>query len=333
MKNMTKWLLGLLIVALLVAGGITLSRNKSTSTGMTTFRLATNTWVGYGPLYLAQEKGYFSEENIDVSIIVMEDVSQRKAALVKGDVDGVGDTIDSLVLARDQQVLGKAVLELDVSNGADGILVTDSIKSVQDLKGKKIAVQRNFVSEAFLDYVLKKNGLKSTDVTKIDTEAGAAGAAFVAGQVDVAVTYEPWLSKSKERKGGKVLISSADEPGVLVDVMSASETYLKQHPKDVQKVMRGWFKALDYWKSNPADANAIMAKQYKLTPAEFADYISGLTWASYDENTAYLGNNGRFYEVAQIFNGVFLETGQIKNTVEMTQAVDESLLKSLYESK
>lgn len=298
------------------------------------FTLSVNSWVGFGPFWLAQEKGFFKDEGVDVNIVTMEDTAQRKIAMIKGDIDGLGDTVDLLVLERDEKVPAVAVMQIDVSNGADGILVTDDIKTIQDLKGKKIAVQRNFVSEAFLDYVLQKNNISPNDVQKIDTEAGAAGAAFVSGNVDVAVTFEPWLSKAKERKGGgKVLISSSDEPGVVVDILTINEDYLKNNPEIVKKIMRAWFKAVDYVKSNPDDAKEIMAKHYNLSVSEFSDIISGLIWPSYQENISYFGQNqnGKIWEVANTFIDVFSKTGQIKSKPDMDNAINSEFLENLYD--
>lgn len=325
----------IVIVAVVALAAFAFSlRQKQTSPKQTEkFNLSVNTWVGFGPYWLAQEKGFFKDEGVDVNISVVDDSAQRKAIMVKGDIDGLGDTVDLLVLERDEKVPAVAVQQIDVSNGADGILATDDIKTVQDLKGKKIAVQKNFVSESFLNYVLKKNGLKTTDVQMIDMEAGSAGAAFVAGQVDVAVSFEPWLSKAKERKGGgHVLVSSADVPGVLVDALSINEKYLKEHPGTVKKVMRAWFRAVEYIKQNPDESNAIMAKYYKISPQEYKEMISGLTWPSLEENKAYLGNEtgkGTIFSVAQTFIEVFKETGQIKSAPNMEAAIDQSLINSL----
>ena len=330
-----KIMIGILLVVVVIIVGIFYSvKQKPTTEQMTKFTLSVNSWVGYGPFWLAQEKRFFENEGVDVNIVSMEDTAQRKSAMIKGDIDGLGDTIDLLVLERDEGVPAVAVMEVDVSNGADGILVTDDIKSVQDLKGKKIAVQRNFVSEAFLDYVLQKNNILSSDVQKIDTEAGAAGVAFVSGNVDVAVTFEPWLSKARERKGGgKVLVSSADEPGVVVDILTINENYLKNNSEVVKKVMRAWFQAIDYWKLNQKEANTIMAKHYNLPIEEFSDIISGLIWPNYQENIFYFGQNesGRIWEVANTFIDVFLKTGQIKNKPDITKAINSELLKNLYD--
>jgi NitT/TauT family transport system substrate-binding protein len=298
------------------------------------FKLSVNSWVGFGPFWLAKEKNFFEGEGVDVEISTIEDTAQRKSAMIKGDIDGLGDTVDLLVMERDEKVPAVAVMQIDLSSGADGILVTDDIKSVKDLKGKKIAVQRNFVSESFLNYVLKKNGLLPNDVQAVDTEAGAAGAAFVSGSVNAAVTFEPWLSKAKERKGGKVLVSSADEPGVVVDILSINENYLINNQNTVKKVMKAWFKALDYWKNNQKEANQIMAAHYNSSETEFADLISGLSWPSYQENISYFGTEtspGKIYEVANIFSDIFKGTNQIKAAPDMKKAIDNNLLKTLFQ--
>lgn len=329
-----KIIITILLVGIVAMASIVYFSSRQATKTTPKFTLSVNSWVGFGPFWLAQEKGFFKEEDVDVKIVTMEDTAQRKSAMIKGDIDGLGDTVDLLVLERDEKVPAIAVMQIDVSNGADGILVTNDINRVQDLKGKKIAVQRNFVSEAFLDYVLQKNSISTNDVQKIDTEAGAAGAAFVSGNVDVAVTFEPWLSKAKERKGGgKVLISSSDESGVVVDILTINENYLKNNPEVVKKVMRVWFKAVDYWKSNPTDANEIMAKHYNLPANEFADIISGLIWPSYQENISYFGQNGsgRIWEVANTFIDVFSKTGQIKSRPDMNQAIDAEFLRKLYD--
>jgi NitT/TauT family transport system substrate-binding protein len=298
------------------------------------FRLGVNTWVGYGPFWLAQEKGFFQEQGLEVDITVIEDSFQRKAAVLNHSIDGLGDTVDLLVLARDQKVPSVAVMQIDLSNGADGIVSTSEINSISDLKGKKIAVQKNFVSESFLYYLLKQNGMSPEDVNIIDMEAGAAGAAFLAKQVDVAVTFEPWMSKAKERPGGKILTTSKDVNGVISDILTIDETYLKNHPEALKKFMRGWFKALDFIKSNPGESNEIMTKHYNATTAEFAELISGVYWPNLTENQTYFGTQekpGDIYKIGNIFSEIFMETKKISERPNLTEAINSNTLFNLYE--
>lgn len=320
----------LVVIGLLISG---LAASKRSAKQGATFDILTNTWVGIGPLYLAQEKGFYEEEGLKVNVVINEDVAARKAALTSGRVESILDTVDSVVLERAENVPAVVALTGAESRGADGILVKNTIKSVSDLKGKEVFVQRNFVSENFLRYMLKQAGVGQNEVSLIDTEAGAAGTAFVAGKADVAVTYEPWLSKAKERKDGSILVSSADAPGILVDAFSVNESYLKNHPAEVKKFIRAWFKAVDYWKKNPAEANAVMAKHYSISPEEFAGLLDGLVWPSYEETVHYFGTTekpGKLHEVANTFADLMVETGQIKQKPNMQQAIDASLLQDLY---
>jgi len=297
------------------------------------FVLNVDTWVGYAPFWLAKEKGFFDAEGVDMAITTMPDVGQRKASMLTATTDGIAETVDMLVLDREETVPSIAVMEIDLSNGADGIVALDSIKSVQDLRGHKVAVQRNYASEALLNYILKQHGIGTGAVQKLDMEGGAAGAAFLSGQVDVAVTFEPWLSKARARRGAKLLVTSADVPGVIVDILSIRAQFLRQHSDVVRRVMRGWFRALDYWKQHPEAANVIMAAHYNSTPQEFATLISGLIWPSYEQNEAYFGsqaNAGPIYKIAQTFVDVFMETGQIKRKPEMSSGIDANLLITLY---
>ncbi len=331
----------IVLVILVLAGGVIYFRQlnqgkQNSDTETPRFNLAFNVWVGYGPFWLAQEKGFFKDEGIDVNITTIEDVGQKKAAMVKGDIDGLADTIDLLVLGQNEKVPSTATMEIDLSYGADGILATENIQSIEDLKGKKIAVQKNFVSESFLYYMLNKHGMSPRDVQIIDMEASAAGAAFVSGQVDVAVTFEPWMSKSKERPGGHVLVSSKDADNSLVDILSINKEYLANNPENVRKVMRGWFKALEYIKTNPKESNEIMAKHYDVPPEEFAELTTGVKWASLDEQLAFFGTPekpGPIYDIANTFINIFLKTKQISQKPDMKDSINGQFLRTLNESQ
>lgn len=322
---------GFLLVLFINNKTINILNNKSKDRSR--FVLGINTWVGFAPFYLAEEKGFFRDEGIDVRITVIEDVAQRKIAMMKGDIDGLGDTVDMLILSRSQGIPSIAVMEIDESSGADGIVASDNINTVQDLRYTPIAVQKNFVSESFLNFVAYKNNIPLDELQLIDMEAGAAGAAFLAGKVDVAVTFEPWLSQAKKRKDGRVLITTAEEKGVIVDILTVSEQYLNNYPHNVKKLMRAWFKAIEYWRQNKEEANAIMAKYYNISKEEFSDMISGLRWPSYKDNLEYFNRNSKvnIYQIADIFSRLFIEVGKIHKPINLELAINSKLLKNLYE--
>ncbi len=323
-----------LVTALVLAGcGSKLASDVSGS--KTVFKIVEDAWIGYAPLHLAQKKHFF--DDVDVQMIVTPDVAQRNLILVRGDAQASAITVDMLVLSNDEKVPAVAVVGMDFSNGADGIVAVNAVKTIEDLRGKTVLVQKNYASEALLNYLLEKAGIPFNQVQTVDTEAGAAGAAFVAGKADVAVTFEPWLSKAKRRPGAHVLLSSRDAPGVIVDVLAVNREYLNAHPDVVAKVVKGWFRAVEYWKAHPAEANAIMAEFYQVTPEEFADQVSGLLWPSLEENVKYFdaASDSSIFDVADTFISIFRKTGQIAVDArpDMTAAVDASVLRSIHASQ
>ncbi|HWW63003.1 MAG TPA: ABC transporter substrate-binding protein, partial [Thermoanaerobaculia bacterium] len=231
------------------------------------FRIATLTWVGYAPIYLAKEKGFF--EGISVEPVLIEDTSSRRAALTSGDVVASTDIVDSFTNALAAGVPAKAVLKLDDSMGGDGIVVKKQIASVKDLRGKTIAYPDGQPSHFFLLKLLGDAGLKRQDIKASPMEsADQAGAAFVSGSVDAAVTWEPFLSQAAALPNGKILTTSREEPGLIVDIFIVRNDYLQKNPDVVKAFIQGWFKAIDYWKTNPQDANRIMAGAMKLSQGE-----------------------------------------------------------------
>jgi NitT/TauT family transport system substrate-binding protein len=91
-------------------------------------------------------------------------------------------------------------------------------------------------------------------------DADKAGAAFVAGALDAAVTWEPWLTKASESGHGHILITTRQKPGVIVDALAFRDTVLSQKKQAVAALVQAWFDALQYWKDHPAESDAIMAK-------------------------------------------------------------------------
>ncbi len=289
-------------------------------------------WVGYAPIYLAEENGFFRDEGIEVRFLNIEDMGEAKYALKMGKVDGQFTTLDTLPLYSDENIPNTMVLVVDHSAGADGIVATSDSKSVGDLRGKTIAVQKGFISYFFLLHLLDKEGMTSEDVEILDMTAGEAGAAFVAGRVDAAVTWEPWLSRASERPNGYILISSRSTPKLISDVIVFSPDVVETRREDVKAFMRAWLKAVDYWREHEEESDRIMADAYGLSPAEFEEMVSGLEWPDKAANLEFFGDvedTGKVHEVLLSSEKVYAQEGLIKGNTRAEKNVDASLLREL----
>jgi NitT/TauT family transport system substrate-binding protein len=321
MKKM--WLVGMMLVLVLIAG---------TAFAGETIKIGMSTWLGYAPLYLAKEKGFFQARGLDVEVVVIESPADRRAAFAADRIQGFATTVDTHVMtaAAENPIPVKQVLALDDSHGGDGIVSKKEIKSIKDLKGKTVAAQLGAGASYFwLNYVLSQNGLKLSDIKAVDMKAGDAGAAFVAGKVDAAVTWEPWLSRAKDTPFGHVLLASDKTPGIIVDSLAFKPDFLKRRGDDVKKIIAAWNEAVQFAQQNPQEADTIMAKFTGQKPEEFTKEKTGVRFYGAKENKEYFGTPqkpGLLYRVTQRAADVWSDLKFIKTKPKAADLIDGSFL-------
>jgi len=311
---MKKWAFILIAVAIVVVVGLAGVLMRPGTPRQEKLSVGLATWVGFAPFYVAEEKGYLAEEGLEVTFASMDDLAVRRAALSAGHLDAMVDTLDSLANGLPAGLDATCILKIDESCGGDGIVVTKDIRTFKDLKGKTVAYQKGLPPQFFLLYLLKKNGLSPNDIKSVDMEASAAAGAFIAKKVDAAVTWEPWLSKAGKTEHGKVLINSMDAPGLIVDILVARQDVLADRTQAIRKLLRAWFKALAFIKSNPKEATQIMGKRLGLPAEEVEGMLMGLRFASYENNVAYFGLDGSANEFDKLFHeavAVWVEEGSV----------------------
>ncbi len=294
MKKLSMW--GLVVVLLAGLAGVAAAEP---------LKIRYSIWVGYGPLFIAKEKGYFAEEKVDVELVNIEDPKEGFFALAAGRLHGVVSTVDTMVLYLKTGQEYQYVLALDDSAGGDGIVARKEIKSLKDLKGKKVAVNEGSVSQFFLNVLLKEAGMTEKDLDIVNMKQGDAGAAFVAERVDAAVTWEPWLTKSKNAPHGHILVDSSKTPGLITDVLILPREVIAKRGKEIQGIVNAWNKAVAYYEKNQQESLEIMAKglgDWLKDPKVFAETLGGVKFYNKEGNVKFFGTAqkpGDLYKVVQ----------------------------------
>lgn len=290
-------------------------------------------WVGYGPLFIAKEKGFFKEEKVDVELVNIEDPKEGFFAMAAGRLDGVVSTIDTMTLYLKTGKEFQYVLALDDSAGGDGIVARKEIKSIKDLKGKKVAVNEGSVSQFFLNVLLKEAGMTQKDLDVVNMKQGDAGAAFVAEKVDAAVTWEPWLSKGKTAPHGQILVDSSKTPGLITDVLIFRRDVIEKRSKEIQGVVNAWNKAVAFWEKNQAEGNEIMAKgvgDWLKDPKVFAEVLSGVKFYNREANVKFFGTPqkpGDLYKVVQNAVDIWGGFGKLQTKLSPKDLINHSYVK------
>lgn len=291
----------------------------STSDNKTSYSIGLGPWIGFGPLYLAEEKGYFDEAGLDIDLIVLTGLAERNSALKSGKIDGLAAPVDYFVLSAGNNLETTIVMAIDESVGGDGVVAKKDIQRIEDLRGKRVAFQRGLPSEFFIRALLQKKGIPLNQIQSLDMETAQAGAAFLSGKIDAAVVWEPWLTKAKEGGEGHVLASTRDYRNLIVDVLAFNKSVIANNPEDVQKIVLAIFKAINFWKNNPDVANKIMAPHFQIDANKYAAILSGVQFTDSERNRAYFGSRlqkGPIFNVAETASKIWEEAGVIKAPVK-----------------
>lgn len=320
----------LVVITLIMLMGIMLlsgcGEKKTTVTDEAVkFKIGHCTWVGYGPLYIAQEKGFFKEHNIEPEMLIIEDESQYAAAITSNRVQALGNVVDREIIHYASGAPIRFVCGMDQSYGGDGIISSADIQSVKDLEGKTIGLDKASTSYFFFLAVLDEYGVDESKITIQEMTAGDAGAAFVAGRLDAAVAWEPWLSKASQRDGGHVLVSSRDFPGIIVDVISMRQDFIDQNPEAVKALVEAWNEAIDYYEQNPEEGNKIMAQALALSEEEVQEMAGGVKFMGREENQEFFNSDlskNTLYHLSDLAIQFWSDKGVLEKNVEAMDIIE-----------
>jgi len=326
-------LLPLFILVALALSACGASNNAATSTKFSgTIHIASSTWTGYALLYLANSKGIWKQHGLDVNFKDIEDPNDRFIALAAGRLEGMASTVDAFARQQSNGVGAVEVFPIDASVGGDGILAANSIQSVADLKGKTVGVNQGSVSEWFLAQVLEKNGLHLSDVKEQNMTSGAAGAAFVASKLDVAVTWEPWLSKAKARTDGHVLVSSKQYPDLIMDSFAFRKDFIQKYPDTVKDFMKAYYDAFTWMQANQTEALKVIGDAVQESPSDVSADLSTMTLFDLSTGKQVIGtssSHGKIYDNVKAAADFWKAQGKIDTAVNPSDAVDPSFINSL----
>jgi NitT/TauT family transport system substrate-binding protein len=288
--------------------------------------VAISGWTGFAPLTLAKEAGIFKKNGLDVSIKKIPQ-KDRHLAIASGDVQCAATTVETWVVWNANGVATTQIFQLDKSYGADGMVVRNGIAKISDMKGKTVGASAPGTAPYFtLAWFLKKNGLSVKDVKVVTLEPQAAANAFVAnaGDLDAAMTYEPYLSTVRAKpEAGKIIATTLDYPMVM-DTFGCTPKFLKDNPKAAKALADSYFEAVDMIKRDPKKSFEIMGADVKQGGEAFEKSQAYLRWQDKAANQKFFaGEHAQFSKEAA---DLLMEIGIIKQLPDMKALADTSFI-------
>ncbi len=282
-------------------------------------------WWGDYVLLVAQEKGFFAEENVDVEPVYYEIFSDSYSDLAAGKIDA------ALIASGDAMSINRhtpvSIIGLQDDGGYMSIVARDEIQFIGELKGKTIGVLTGtqyelLVSEMFKS-VLDGYGISVADVTIRNVNPEDVPDALAKNEIQAGVVWEPYSTQAIQ-KGAHILYPSNKDLRLFPDMIVFRQSVINQRPEEIKGFMRAWFKAVDYSHKNPEETRQIAAK-YIGVPLEEITQDPNLKIFTYEDNLSMYNpsatEEGTLYDIMQktaaymISNGSLSSMPDIKNII------------------
>jgi NitT/TauT family transport system substrate-binding protein len=293
-----------------------------------TLRVGFNLWVGSAGMYIAEKKGYFKDAGLDVKFIEFPNPTETTQALLTGNVDIAGTTLDTAVMVKSTELAGQDLKFFhinDQSFGADGIVSKDTITTIADLKGKTVAVTIGAVNHFLLSHALQEAGIKESDVNLTNVSPEQAGPLFLTGKVDAAVTWEPYLSEAKAQ-GGIILYSTKDAPDLIIDGDMATQKLITEHGDALRKYAEAVEKGRLFYLENPDEGAQIVADKLQTTKEEVQSMLEGVKLVSESDVKAMMvDRKADLVKLVTDFSTFFKSRELINKDVDGTTLIDSFL--------
>ena len=314
-----------------------------------TVRIALNVWAGWAPIIFANN-GFSAGKvwrtpggrDFRVELVLIDDPVAMRDAYLSGNVHVGWATLDMLPLfveqlRRDSRTMPRVFQQVDFSNGGDGIVVRENIRSVADLRGKAIVLAQNSPSHYFLLNALIDGGLQPGDVDfRFTQDAFQAAAAFNADRsIAAAVSWAPDIYKLEAVRGNRMLVSTQTANKLIADVWFARADFSRDHADIIEGLVRGIFDAMEALKAQEAKQRVaqLMAQGYSIPPADALSMLGDAHSTNYAENREFFLNQNNPSNFEHIWNTatfLYRRIGMITGpAVSFDQVMDFSVIRRL----
>jgi NitT/TauT family transport system substrate-binding protein len=320
-----------------------------------TVRFALNVWAGWAPIVYAnngfkagQEWTAPGGEKFKVDLVVIDDPVAMRDAYAAGGVQIGWATLDMMPLflesfvdsegnPRDSRVMPRIYQQVDFSNGGDGIVVRENIKTAADLRGKKMVLAQNSPSHYFALNMLVSGGVQPPEVEMVFTPDAFKAAAAFNSQKEIAgcVSWAPDIYNLSKIKGNRMLVTTQDANRLIADVWFARADFARDHGPIIEGLVRGIFDAMEKLKDQAAKkkVSELMAAGYTIPQGDALSMLGDAHSTNWAENFQFFVNQNNPTNFERIWQRAYMlyrRIGSISHRpVSFDQVMDYSVIQKL----
>ena len=313
-----------------------------------TVRFAINVWAGWSPIIYANngfKPGKLWKtpggQDFKVELVLIDEPITMRDAYAAGNLHIGWATLDMIPLfleglRKDSRVMPRVYQQVDWSNGGDGIVVRDAVKTMTDLRGKTLVLAQNSPSHFFVLNALINAGVQPAEVDfKFTQDAFQAAAAFNADKrLAGAVSWSPDIYNLEKVKGNRILVTTSTANKLIADVWFARADFAKDNPDVMEGIARGIFDAMEELKAQPAKQKVakLMAAGYSIPEGDALGMLGDAHSTNYAENRDFFLNQNSPTNFERTWSTAYFLYKKINAVTEQTpfdQVMDFSIIQKL----
>jgi NitT/TauT family transport system substrate-binding protein len=313
-----------------------------------TVRFAINVWAGWSPIIYANngfKPGKLwktpSGKDFKLELVLIDDPIAMRDAYAAGNLHVGWATLDMLPLfleglRKDSRVMPRVYQQVDWSNGGDGVVVRDTIKTMADLRGKTVVLAQNSPSHYFLLNALINAGVQPAEIDfKFTQDAFQAAAAFNADKrIAGVVSWAPDIYNLEKVRGNKVLVTTGTANKLIADVWFARADFANDNPDVIEGLARGIFDGMIDLKTqeNKAKVAKLMAAGYSIPESDALNMLGDAHSTNYAENREFFLNQNNPTNFERTWTTAYFLYKKINAVTDQTpfdQVMDFSVIQKL----
>lgn len=288
-------------------------------------------FIGYNTAIIAQEKGFFKQQGVEVEIKHLgynfQGVAQEFSA---GKYDGLATPLGNFILMSATNPNIQTVMIIDETTGADVIVAQPQIKNITDLKGKNIGALLGDFSELFVIEMLKTANLVPDDVNLVPMNYHLIPQGLKSNLIQAGHTWEPFVSEAV-KSGANILFTSKETPGLILDILTFRTEVINNRPDDIRAFIRGWLQGLAYWQTHLEEGNQIISKVLGV-PLDTLS-LDGIKMLNLQDNHQFFDPNHphSIYKTSKIYLDFLIQSGNITRFPDLETLFNPTFLDSYLE--
>ncbi|MGD1901701.1 MAG: ABC transporter substrate-binding protein [Geitlerinemataceae cyanobacterium] len=302
-----------------------------------TITLGYSSWPGWWPWAIADREGLFAKNGINVRLLWFDSYGASMEALAAGQLDANCQTLsDTISFAADAIEGEVAVLVNDNSAGNDKIVAAAGIDRLEDLRGQQVAIEQGVVVDFLLALALEDAGMSRDEIEIVGMDTADAALAFIDAEVDAVGAFPPFWAMALTREGSREIVSSAQFPGAIPDLLVVTQTLIDSRPEIVEGLVATWFDILAFMDANPDRSDEILAARANVALENLARFKDGTKLFTIEDNLTAFRDGDTMQSLpfaARRTADFMLDVGFIRSVLPLEPLLDDSFVLAYSQSR